>query len=392
MGSLIPDLGFLDFLFSFYFYFIFIFIFIFIFFLGNTNNTTEHIQNAKVKQAFSHRSFYFSLSDSPNEHTTKNTTTPLPGTDSQTKRPHTPPPPSSHPYHTTSLPTYLPSSASVIHILPLFFFLTEPFHSLHSSLMPSLFTINNNVSLISITIAPSAWIASLVVSLFFAFLYLPPLIKSSTRVSRANFFYRIKQFFSLQGPFYSEEEDGEFQKTVLQPIIEEPDAEEREEQREYERRRRIKKRKQEIEDLRPGLLPGRELIGELGWGSERRREKEKRTSSSLLKIRSGSKSEKRSSRDKERDSRERDGSDGDGGHGKDGRLLRQQQTTQVVATVVRVPLGRNRSAERDRDGGGGQRSRGSGGFWGRIFSSGVETAGRRRSQQRLLAAPDGDQE
>lgn len=125
MGSLIPDLGFLDFLFLFLFLFLcsLLFSFSFSFSLGNTNNNTEHLQNAKVKQAFSHRSFYFSLSDSPNEHTTKNTTTPLPGTDSQTKRPHTPPhPSSSHPYHTTSLPTYLPSSASVIHILPLFFF------------------------------------------------------------------------------------------------------------------------------------------------------------------------------------------------------------------------------------------------------------------------------
>ncbi len=38
--------------------------------------------------------------------------------------------------------------------------------------MQSLFTVNNNVSLVSITIAPSAWIASLVLSLIFAFVYL----------------------------------------------------------------------------------------------------------------------------------------------------------------------------------------------------------------------------
>ncbi|KAK4242810.1 hypothetical protein C8A03DRAFT_29044 [Achaetomium macrosporum] len=38
--------------------------------------------------------------------------------------------------------------------------------------MQSLFTVHNNVSLISITIAPSAWVASLVLSLVFVFLYL----------------------------------------------------------------------------------------------------------------------------------------------------------------------------------------------------------------------------
>lgn len=73
--------------------------------------------------------------------------------------------------------------------------------------------------------------------------------------------------------------------------------------------------------MRLGLLFGREFIGEFGWGSEWRREKEKRMLLLLLKIRSGSKSEKWLLRDKEWDSMERDGSDGDGGYGKDGRLL-----------------------------------------------------------------------
>ena len=40
--------------------------------------------------------------------------------------------------------------------------------------MQSLFTVNNHVALLSITIAPSAWVASLVLALVFLFLYLPP--------------------------------------------------------------------------------------------------------------------------------------------------------------------------------------------------------------------------
>ncbi|KAM7192490.1 hypothetical protein V8F20_008826 [Naviculisporaceae sp. PSN 640] len=40
--------------------------------------------------------------------------------------------------------------------------------------MPAFLTVNNHVSLLSITIAPSAWVAFLVLALVFLFLYLPP--------------------------------------------------------------------------------------------------------------------------------------------------------------------------------------------------------------------------
>lgn len=41
--------------------------------------------------------------------------------------------------------------------------------------MPSFVTVNNNVALLSITIAPSTWVASLTLALVFLYLYLPPI-------------------------------------------------------------------------------------------------------------------------------------------------------------------------------------------------------------------------
>jgi hypothetical protein len=41
--------------------------------------------------------------------------------------------------------------------------------------MQSLLTVNNNVALFSITIAPSTWVASLTLALVFLYLYLPPI-------------------------------------------------------------------------------------------------------------------------------------------------------------------------------------------------------------------------
>lgn len=41
--------------------------------------------------------------------------------------------------------------------------------------MPSFLTVNNNVALLSITIAPSTWVASLTLALVFLYLYLPPI-------------------------------------------------------------------------------------------------------------------------------------------------------------------------------------------------------------------------
>ncbi|GAB1315986.1 hypothetical protein MFIFM68171_06196 [Madurella fahalii] len=71
--------------------------------------------------------------------------------------------------------------------------------------MQSLFTVNNNVSLISITVAPSAWVASLVLSLVFIFLYLPPL--PSIRW-RSLFFRRRKQQRTFS-PIIEEDEGDE---------------------------------------------------------------------------------------------------------------------------------------------------------------------------------------
>jgi len=76
--------------------------------------------------------------------------------------------------------------------------------------MQSLFTVNNNVSLVSITIAPSAWIASLILSLIFAFVYLvyqSPL--SSVRWRKLFSFTRRRQRPQRKAP--------------PTPIIEEPE-------------------------------------------------------------------------------------------------------------------------------------------------------------------------
>ncbi|KAG7286572.1 hypothetical protein NEMBOFW57_008883 [Staphylotrichum longicolle] len=90
--------------------------------------------------------------------------------------------------------------------------------------MQSLFTVNNNVSLVSITIAPSAWIASLVLSLIFLFLYLvyqSPL--SSVRWRKLFSFTRRRQ--KLEKP--------------LPPIIEEYDEDDTLSEEEPPRRRHI---------------------------------------------------------------------------------------------------------------------------------------------------------
>ncbi|KAK3342495.1 hypothetical protein B0H65DRAFT_427738 [Neurospora tetraspora] len=58
--------------------------------------------------------------------------------------------------------------------------------------MQSLFTVNNNVSLISLTIAPSAWVASLVVLLFFLYFYLPRLASLKALFFRVNFLDKAK--------------------------------------------------------------------------------------------------------------------------------------------------------------------------------------------------------
>ncbi|KAK3402202.1 hypothetical protein B0T20DRAFT_390107 [Sordaria brevicollis] len=58
--------------------------------------------------------------------------------------------------------------------------------------MQSLFTVNNNVSLISLTIAPSAWVASLVVLLFFLYFYLPQLASLKGLFFRVNFLDKAK--------------------------------------------------------------------------------------------------------------------------------------------------------------------------------------------------------
>ncbi|ESA42151.1 hypothetical protein NCU04808 [Neurospora crassa OR74A] len=53
--------------------------------------------------------------------------------------------------------------------------------------MQSLFTVNSNISLISLTIAPSAWVATLVVFLFFLYFYLPQLVSLKALFFRFNF-------------------------------------------------------------------------------------------------------------------------------------------------------------------------------------------------------------
>ncbi|KAA8632983.1 hypothetical protein SMACR_03443 [Sordaria macrospora] len=58
--------------------------------------------------------------------------------------------------------------------------------------MQSLFTVNNNVSLISLTIAPSAWVASLAVLLFFLYFYLPQLASLKALFFRVNFLDKAK--------------------------------------------------------------------------------------------------------------------------------------------------------------------------------------------------------
>ncbi|KAK3956733.1 hypothetical protein QBC32DRAFT_309788 [Pseudoneurospora amorphoporcata] len=58
--------------------------------------------------------------------------------------------------------------------------------------MQSLFTVNNNVSLVSLTIAPSAWVASLVVLLFFLYFYLPQLASLNALFFRVNFLDKAK--------------------------------------------------------------------------------------------------------------------------------------------------------------------------------------------------------
>ncbi|KAK3316372.1 hypothetical protein B0H66DRAFT_592577 [Apodospora peruviana] len=77
--------------------------------------------------------------------------------------------------------------------------------------MQSLFTVNNNVSLLSVTIAPSAWVASLVLSLVFLFLYLPPLpsiIRPRNLFRRSNRKQVASYWASAPGRhIYEEDED-----------------------------------------------------------------------------------------------------------------------------------------------------------------------------------------
>ncbi|KAK4164554.1 hypothetical protein QBC43DRAFT_288803 [Cladorrhinum sp. PSN259] len=75
--------------------------------------------------------------------------------------------------------------------------------------MQPLFSVHNNVSLISITIAPSAWVASIVILLFFAALYLPPLLPSIPGAC-----WRFLSSISLFGRNKKQEAK------TLQPIIE----------------------------------------------------------------------------------------------------------------------------------------------------------------------------
>ncbi|KAM7202455.1 hypothetical protein V8F33_002675 [Rhypophila sp. PSN 637] len=84
--------------------------------------------------------------------------------------------------------------------------------------MPAFLTVNNHVSLLSITIAPSAWVAFLVLALVFLFLYLPPI---SSLIPGRFFLRRIfsrrrhrKEAPQLRGgrsssPIYEEDEEDD---------------------------------------------------------------------------------------------------------------------------------------------------------------------------------------
>ncbi|KAH6842804.1 hypothetical protein B0I37DRAFT_436592 [Chaetomium sp. MPI-CAGE-AT-0009] len=77
--------------------------------------------------------------------------------------------------------------------------------------MQSLFSVHNNVSLISINIAPSAWVASLVLSLVFIFLYLlyQPLPSLRWSWTRLLFKRRRQQPRKAAPPIVEEEEDDD---------------------------------------------------------------------------------------------------------------------------------------------------------------------------------------
>ncbi|KAK4158332.1 hypothetical protein C8A00DRAFT_28610 [Chaetomidium leptoderma] len=91
--------------------------------------------------------------------------------------------------------------------------------------MQSLFTVNNNVSLVSITIAPSTWVASLVLSLVFLFLYLLYQPLPSFPWGKLFFFRRRRQQRQRQ--------------TTAPPIIEEDEDDTLSEEEHHPRRRHI---------------------------------------------------------------------------------------------------------------------------------------------------------
>ncbi|KAK3994554.1 hypothetical protein QBC44DRAFT_348845 [Cladorrhinum sp. PSN332] len=129
--------------------------------------------------------------------------------------------------------------------------------------MPSLLTVHNNVSLISITIAPSAWVATVVILLVFAALYLPPLVPSIPRAC-----WRFFSSISLFG------RDKKQQISTLHTIAEETEDEEDEEyQQGYQRHRYL------IEDKPlPPLIA--DYSSHYYTGEDTRRHRKERSSSS----------------------------------------------------------------------------------------------------------------